>query len=207
VFRQVYLGTWIRRSNVLTGAEWMRTRFGTGTSGTLSHISVVIYALVLSVGFLCYAFQGIGKFAEVFFPWDLSLGMLASADVYAIIILPISAIVSVLVCLITPPEQEEVLTRFYRDVRPWGFWGPVHQALCKQYPDLQANRGFWVDAFNIANGIVWQLTLMIVPICLVVQKWDAFWYALIVLAVTSVIMKFTWYDRLGKGDMYTDESG
>ena len=30
VFRQVYLGPWIRRSNVLTGAEWMRTRFGTG---------------------------------------------------------------------------------------------------------------------------------------------------------------------------------
>jgi SSS family solute:Na+ symporter len=30
VFRQVYLGPWIRRSNVLTGAEWMNTRFGTG---------------------------------------------------------------------------------------------------------------------------------------------------------------------------------
>ena len=84
--------------------------------------------------------------------------------------LPVSAIVSVLVCLITPPEKEEVLMKFYRDVRPWGFWGPVYQSLCKQYPNLQANRGFWMDAFNIANGIVWQLTLMIVPICLVVRN-------------------------------------
>ena len=55
VFRQVYLGAWIRRSNVLTGAEWMRTRFGTGVGGSLSHISVVIYALVLSIGFLAVA--------------------------------------------------------------------------------------------------------------------------------------------------------
>ena len=28
IFRMMYLGTWVRRSNVLTGAEWMRTRFG-----------------------------------------------------------------------------------------------------------------------------------------------------------------------------------
>ena len=91
IFRQVYLGPWIRRSNVLTGAEWMRTRFGTGTGGNLSHISVVVYALVLSIGFLCYAFQGIGKFAEVFFPWDLSVGTtLSSADSYAIVILAIT---------------------------------------------------------------------------------------------------------------------
>ena len=74
VFRQVYLGPWIRRSNVLTGAEWMRTRFGTGLAGNLSHISVVVYALVATVGFLGYAFQGIGKFASIFFQLGLGLG-------------------------------------------------------------------------------------------------------------------------------------
>ena len=55
VFRQVYLGPWIRRSNVLTGAEWMKTRFGKGLGGNLSHISVVVYALVATIGFLGYA--------------------------------------------------------------------------------------------------------------------------------------------------------
>lgn len=92
VFRQVYLGPWIRRSNVLTGAEWMRTRFGTGVGGNLSHISVVIYALVASVGFLGYAFQGIGKFASVFFPWDLAWGPFSSTDMYAIVILSITTV-------------------------------------------------------------------------------------------------------------------
>ena len=87
VFRQVYLGPWIRKSNVLTGAEWMQTRFGTGRAGTLSHISVVIYAIVVSVGFLCLAFEGIGRFAEVFFPYDLAFAGISSADMYAIVIL------------------------------------------------------------------------------------------------------------------------
>ena len=30
IFQMVYLSSWLRRSNVMTGAEWMKTRFGTG---------------------------------------------------------------------------------------------------------------------------------------------------------------------------------
>ena len=71
----IYLAVWIRRSNVLTGAEWISTRFGKGRSGELSRISVVIFAIVSVIGFLTYAFQGIGKFASVFFPWDISATM------------------------------------------------------------------------------------------------------------------------------------
>src|SRR5512134_51616 len=67
IFRMMYLGTWVRRSNVLTGAEWMRTRFGQGAGAELAYLSVVVYALVSVVGFLSYAFQGIGKFSKSFF--------------------------------------------------------------------------------------------------------------------------------------------
>ena len=73
LFRMVYLGTWVRRSNVLTGAEWMRTRFGKGLGSELAYLSVVVYALVSVVGFLNLAFQGIGRFAKPLFPlpWDV----------------------------------------------------------------------------------------------------------------------------------------
>lgn len=524
VFRQVYLGPWIRHSNVLTGAEWMRTRFGTDLGGNLSHISVVVYALVATIGFLGYAFQGIGKFAEVFFPWDLACGPLASADVYAIVILllttaylilggwysvvltdliqfalltiasvfiagvamakvspaalaevvpegwtqlffgwrleldwsglidqlnekidedgyslfgvvimmmllkgllvsmagptpgygiqhvlstrnpreaalenwwmsivqlvprflmitgiavlglvffspqvkellaaekefdfemvlpyvirgfvpvglvgilmagllaafmstfdstvnagaayivndiykryvtpnaspkryvwmsygcsillvliaivvgvnvksihdittwitfglyggyvapnvlkwhwwrfnghgyfagmiagvvaalvplaifpdlnkmyilPVSLVTStlasVIVCLWTPPESGSVLGSFYRDVRPWGFWGPVHEWLAQTDPQLKRNDRFWQDALNIGVGIIWQLMLIVVPISLVIKEFTTFWISLAVLGLTSVIMKFTWYDRLGPGEMYLTE--
>ncbi len=521
VFRQVYLGPWIRRSNVLTGAEWMKTRFGTGTGGNLSHISVVLYALVATIGFLGYAFIGIGKFAEVFFPWDLAVGPLSSADVYAILILIvttaylllggwysvvltdliqfflltvasvfiavvaidkvspealakvvpegwnqlrlgfkldldwsgliaqlntkisndgyslfgvlimmmllkgllvsmagptpgygmqhvlstrnpreaalenwwmsivqlvprflmitgiailglvyfspqvnemltagesfdfekilplvirdfvpvglvgvllagllaafmstfdstvnagaayivndiykryikpdapvrryvyfgyfasiflvllaivigvfkiesiheittwitfglyggyvapnilkwhwwrfngygyfagmiggiiaslaplviwpdmnkmyvlpfsllISTVASVVVCLRTGAESDDVLEAFYRTVRPWGYWRPVYQKLLKKNPKIRANTNFARDAFNVAIGIIWQLMLMVVPICIVIRNKPLLWISLAVLAVTSVIMKFTWYDTLGPGDM------
>lgn len=70
VFLMVYLSVWLRRSNVLTGAEWIRTRFGHDQGAKLSHSIVVIYALIGVLGFLSYGFIGIGKFVEIFFPWN-----------------------------------------------------------------------------------------------------------------------------------------
>jgi Na+/proline symporter len=86
VFLMVYMAAWMRRSNVLTGAEWMTTRFGNGKGAKLAHISVVIFALVSVVGFLTYAFEGIGKFSAQFLPWDLS------PDTYALIFMGITAL-------------------------------------------------------------------------------------------------------------------
>jgi Na+/proline symporter len=68
IFLMVYLSVWLRRSNVMTGAEWIRTRFGNGKGANLSHIIVVIFALVSVIGFLSYGFKGIGKFATSFLP-------------------------------------------------------------------------------------------------------------------------------------------
>ena len=78
IFRMMYLGTWVRRSNVLTGAEWMKTRFGNSRGAELAYLSVVAYALVSVVGFLSYAFRGIGKFTKPFFPWDWPDGAYAT---------------------------------------------------------------------------------------------------------------------------------
>jgi solute:Na+ symporter, SSS family len=55
---------WLRRSNVLTGAQWMQTRFGNDRGATLAHLSVVAFALINVIGLLAYAFKGIGKFAS-----------------------------------------------------------------------------------------------------------------------------------------------
>jgi solute:Na+ symporter, SSS family len=86
VFLMVYLSAWLRRSNVMTGAEWIKTRFGTGRGAQLSHLIVVIYAFVSIVGFFSYGFKGIGKFAATFLPWHLSPNM------YALILISITAI-------------------------------------------------------------------------------------------------------------------
>jgi SSS family solute:Na+ symporter len=70
IFLMVFLSIWLRRSGVLTGAEWIRFRFGDGLGGSLSHMSVVLFALIGVLGFLAYGFIGIGKFVEIFIPWS-----------------------------------------------------------------------------------------------------------------------------------------
>ncbi|WP_245935578.1 sodium:solute symporter family protein [Sediminitomix flava] len=70
IFLMIYLSIWLRKSNVLTGAEWIRIRFGDGTSGKMSHMIVVVFALLSVLGFLSYGFIGIGKFMEIFLPWE-----------------------------------------------------------------------------------------------------------------------------------------
>ncbi|RYY36168.1 MAG: sodium:solute symporter [Sphingobacteriaceae bacterium] len=72
VFLMMYLSRWLRRSNASTGAEWLATRFGTTGKGVgNSHKIVIVFALLSCLGFLAYGFIGLGKFIEIFLPWDL----------------------------------------------------------------------------------------------------------------------------------------
>ena len=86
IFLMVYVGMWLRRSNVLTGAEWIKTRFGSGTGANLAHISVVLFALINVIGMIAYDFKGIGKFAQILLPWDLH------ENTYAMIIFTITTL-------------------------------------------------------------------------------------------------------------------
>ena len=72
VFMMMFLSKWLRRSNANTGAEWLKTRFGlTGKGVKASHIIVIAFALIGCLGFLAYGFVGLGKFVEIFIPWDI----------------------------------------------------------------------------------------------------------------------------------------
>src|SRR5215475_6341834 len=72
VFNMMYLSKWLRRSNANTGAEWLGTRFGLrGVGVKASHSVVVAFALIGCLGFLAYGFVGLGKFIEIFIPWNV----------------------------------------------------------------------------------------------------------------------------------------
>lgn len=71
VFNMMFLAKWLRRSNANTGAEWLAGRFGvTGRGVRGSHTIVVVFALLGCLGFLAYGFIGLGKFIEIFIPWQ-----------------------------------------------------------------------------------------------------------------------------------------
>jgi Na+/proline symporter len=72
VFMMMFISKWVRRSNASTGAEWLVTRFGaTGKGVKSSHNVVVAFALLSCFGFLAYGFVGLGKFIEIFVPWNM----------------------------------------------------------------------------------------------------------------------------------------
>ncbi|MEZ0131708.1 sodium:solute symporter, partial [Flavobacterium sp. LBUM151] len=91
---------WIRRSKVMTGSEWILTRFGSDRAGKASHIIVAIFAIISTIGFIAYFFEGIGKFVTIILPWDLTLHygdliLLTSERSYALIIILLTTIYTV----------------------------------------------------------------------------------------------------------------
>ncbi len=113
---------------------------------------------------------------------------------------PIVLVISLVGCLagtlLTKPEDEEVLKEFYRRVRPWGIWGPILRKVRQEDASFERNKDFWRDMFNIVVGICWQVSLVALPIYIVIRKFDAALVTAVIIAVTSVVLKFTWYDHL-----------
>jgi len=87
----------------------------------------------------------------------------------------------------------EVLKAFYIKVRPWGFWTPVREQVQQDYPAVQKNPHFVRDMFNVLVGIIWQTSMVALPIFLVIQHWSELLVSLVVLLVTSgLLWKFWW---------------
>jgi SSS family solute:Na+ symporter len=112
------------------------------------------------------------------------------------IILLISIIGCIVATLVTKPESDEVLRRFYHNVRPWGFWKPIREKVMKADPDFRANKNFTIDMFNVVIGIIWQITLVAAPVFLVIGEYSSLIICVVIMIVTTVILKFTWWDKL-----------
>ncbi len=112
------------------------------------------------------------------------------------IIFAISLLGSILGSLLTKREDNETLKKFYKQVRPWGFWKPVEKMVLADDPSFQRNKDFWKDMFNVVVGIVWQISLMAFPVFLIIREWNSFFIATATMIATSIILKFTWWNKL-----------
>ena len=100
IFIMMFLAIWIRRSNIMTGSEWILTRFGDKKAGRASHIIVAIFAIVATIGFIAYFFEGVGKFMTIILPWDLTLmfngsELLSSDQSYALSIILLTTLYTI----------------------------------------------------------------------------------------------------------------
>jgi hypothetical protein len=112
------------------------------------------------------------------------------------IIFAVSLIGCIVGTLLTKPEDNETLKKFYKNVRPWGFWKPIHKLVVQDDPAFQGNKDFKRDMFNVLIGICWQSSLVAFPVFIIIREWKAFFITISIVVVTSIILKFNWWNKL-----------
>jgi solute:Na+ symporter, SSS family len=88
VFFLLWAGKWFRRSQCLTGAEWMIFRFGDGPGGRFAQFVTALAGVVTTVGMLAYLIKGIGLFLSMFFPFPplvCALALVGVATIYTMV--------------------------------------------------------------------------------------------------------------------------
>ncbi len=69
-FFMIFMGKWNRRSQIMTLAEWMRFRFGSGKAGNFARLISAVANLVISIWIISYFAVGGGKFFGEFLGID-----------------------------------------------------------------------------------------------------------------------------------------
>jgi SSS family solute:Na+ symporter len=141
------------------------------------------------------------------FFWGMAAGIVAALvfpfifpGTLPLYVWPLLFLISIGGCLVgtyaAPPTDPEVLKNFYRTVRPWGFWKPVHAQVIKEHPDFQPNKRFKLDMFNVVLGIIAQCCLTILPMYVVMWLKLPLLITILILALIVLILKRTWWDKL-----------
>lgn len=141
------------------------------------------------------------------FFWGMAAGIVAALvfpfifpDTLPLYVWPILFLISVAGCLYgtysAPATDVEVLKKFYRTVRPWGFWKPIYEQVKAEDPSFEANGNFKLDMFNVSLGIIAQLCLTVLPMYLILGMHSPLIVTVLILAVLVFILKRTWWNKL-----------
>ena len=126
-----------------------------------------------------------------------SAGIITGLDLYY---WPVIFLISLAGCIIgtyaAPPTEMSTLKSFYKTVRPWGFWQPVHKIVAAEDASFMPNKRFKLDMFNVVLGIVAQLCLTILPMYLVLWMKLPLLVTIGLLALIIIILKKTWWNKL-----------
>lgn len=154
-----------------------------------------IVAGLLIASFQFVLDQNKTHFLEGTFWYDLS-------HIHAIYLFPLifgfSLLGSFLGTYLSKPTETEVLKSFYKEVKPWGWWKPIHTLLKNEDSSFGKNNDFWFDMMNCAIGIVWQSSMILLPIYFIIRDYPKAILTLVVFLITSIILKYTWLDKVKK---------
>jgi len=132
---------------------------------------------------------GTALLLPVLFPNTLALWMFP-------LLFGISLAGSIIGTYAAPAPDMEVLKSFYKNVQPWGFWKPVHDAVMTEDPTWQTEANFKADMSNVVLGIIAQCCLTLLPMYLILSMFTDMAVVGTVLLVIAIILKRTWWDKL-----------
>ncbi|GAP67788.1 Na??? symporter [Bacteroidales bacterium 6E] len=97
---------------------------------------------------------------------------------------------------LSKPTDEATLKSFYSTVNPWGFWKPIRMKVLAENPGFKPNKNFGIDMFNVLMGTIAQTALIALPIYIVLQKSVPIWISSIIVVISAIVLKRTWWDKL-----------
>ncbi|WP_298141145.1 sodium:solute symporter family protein [Flavobacterium sp.] len=113
---------------------------------------------------------------------------------------PVFIVIQLIACVLgsyaAPPTEKAVLQNFYKNVRPWGFWKPIHDELALEDPTLEKNKNFKLNMFNVLLGITGQILLTLLPMYFILSKWFELGIVIGLFAIIAFTMRQTWWKRL-----------
>lgn len=113
---------------------------------------------------------------------------------YSILFLSLAA--SIVVSLLTEPVEAAHIDRFYRNVRPFGFWGGIRERAMASGEPANAPLKLRYIPINIVLGVVATYSLYLVPVCAIGHWFGEAAIALGVFAVCVIVLYFTWFRTL-----------
>jgi SSS family solute:Na+ symporter len=107
----------------------------------------------------------------------------------------LSLIAAIIGTVLTKPTEDVVLKHFYQTTRPFGLWKPFKRSL-DQSARTQMEHEHRNDLFALPFTLLWQVTLFLLPMQLMIHAYSDSVYASLIFMVSLLGMYWFWYRRL-----------
>ena len=112
-----------------------------------------------------------------------------------VLVSTVSLVATILGTYLTEPTDENVLRHFYETTRPFGLWKPCRDKLnpATRESMIREHRN---DLLAIPFVLVWQVTLFLLPMQLMIRSYAEFQFTVSVFFVSLLGLYWFWYRRL-----------
>ncbi len=109
-----------------------------------------------------------------------------------LLVATIAIVATILGCMSTKPTDRDTLVDFYKRTRPFGVWGPIRKWLTpeqKTYIQEENKR----DLISLPFAFLYLITMYMLPMQLIIHRFDAFLWTLPVFILSCLVLYFVWW--------------